>query len=55
MLSWFVKSAFTAIVFSIEYSLLTPIAVFLNQACVSFLSLGRWRSTYLSRSSLSDK
>ena len=39
MLSLFVKSAFTAIVFIIEYSLLTPAAVLLNQVCVSFLSL----------------
>ena len=37
--SLFVKLAFTAIVFIIAYSLLTPTAVFFNQACVSFLSL----------------
>ena len=37
--SLFVKFAFTAIVFIIAYSLLTPAAVLLNQACVSFLSL----------------
>ena len=33
------KFAFTAIVFIIAYSLLTPTAVLLNQACVLFLSL----------------
>ena len=39
MFSFFVKSAFTVIVFITEYGLLTPTAVLLNQACVSFLSL----------------
>ena len=37
--SLFVKFAFTAIVFITAYSLLTPTAVLLNQACASFVSL----------------
>ena len=37
--SLFVKFAFTAIVFITAYSLLTPTAVLLNQACASFFSL----------------
>ena len=42
--SLFVKFAFTDIVFIIAYRLLTPTAVLMNQACVSFLSLTLFRA-----------